>query len=177
MDIENKQNRPLSFGIKVAVAVIISSVILGFLLRFADDGTSKTAQIKTGNPMLLGISDNRLVPIIHLPLNIDAPEKEWTSALARKMDGQTEVSVDRGRVDVMTAAYAIEIDFLKKWHEGLGQAIHYGDESTRIGVLALIDESKAHEDSEHMKLLNKIERLCLKQGVKLILLRSVNESS
>ena len=58
----------------------------------------------------------------------------------------------------MTDAYAIEIDFIKKWHEGLGQAIHYGDESNRIGVLALIVENKAHNDLDQIMLLKKIER-------------------
>lgn len=177
MDIKIKQKRPISFGIKVAIAVIITSIILGGLLRLADDGTSNTSENETDNQIILGMSGNMLVPIIRLSLNIDAPEKDWTDALARKMNGQTEVQVDRGRVDVVTDDYAIEIDFLKKWHEGLGQAIHYGDESTRIGVLALIDKNEGHEDLEHMKLLKKIERLCIKKGVKLILLRSVNENS
>lgn len=177
MGMEIKQKRPISFGIKVAIAVIIVSVILGGLLRFTNDGTSKTNKIETDDQIIPDMSGNMLVPIVRLHLSMNAPEKDWTDALARKINGQLEVQVDRGRVDVMTDAYAIEIDFLKKWHEGLGQAIHYGDESTRIGVLALIDEKKAHEDLEHMKLLKKIERLCIKKGVKLILLRSVNESS
>jgi hypothetical protein len=175
MDIEIKQKRPISFGIKVAVAAVIASVILGSLLRFADDGASETNENE--NQIILGMSSNMLVPIIRLSLDKDAPEKDWTDALAKKINGQPEVQVDRGRVDVMTDAYAIEIDFLKKWHEGLGQAIHYGDESTRIGVLALIAGNNAHEDLEQAKLLKKIERLCINKGVKLILLRSTNESS
>lgn len=177
MDIEIKQKRPISFGIKVAIAVIIASVILGGLLRYSDDGTSQTNKITANNQSILGISSNLLVPVISLPLNVAAPEKDWTDALAKRINGQSEVQVDRGRVDVMTDSYAIEIDFIKKWHEGLGQAIHYGDESTRIGVLALIDKNEAHEDLEHLRLLKKIEKLCIKKGVKLILLRSVDESS
>ena len=167
----------MSFGIKVAIAVIIASIILGGLLRFTGNDTPVPNATNTDNQIILGISSNMLVPIIWLPLNMNAPEKDWTDALAKEMNGQSEVQVDRGRVDVMTDTYAIEIDFLKKWHEGLGQAIHYGDESIRIGVLALIDGNRAHQDLEHLKLLKKIERLCIKKGVKLILLRSVKESS
>lgn len=177
MDIEIKQKRPISFGIKVAIAVVVASVILGGLLRFTGDGNSKTNKNETENKIILGMSGSMLVPIIRFPLGTDAPEKDWTDALARKINGQSEVQVDRGRVDVMTDAYAIEIDFLKKWHEGLGQAIHYGDESTRIGVLALIVGGSEHEDLEQVKLLKKIERLCVNKGVKLILLRSANQSN
>lgn len=177
MNIEIKQKRPISFGIKVAMAVVVASVIIGGLLRFTDDDTSKTNENETENQIMLGMASNMLVPIINLSVDKDAPEKNWTDALAKEMNGQSEVQVDRGRVDVMTDAYAIEIDFLKKWHEGLGQAIHYGDESTRIGVLALIAGNNVHKDLEQVKLLKKIERLCIKKGVKLILLRSANESS
>ena len=177
MDIEIKQKRPLSFGIKVAIAVIIASIILGGLLRFIDKDTSASKVTNTENQKNIGISNSMLVPIIRLSLNTGAPEKEWTDALAEELRGQSEVQVDRGRVDVMTDSYAIEIDFLKKWHEGLGQAIHYGDESIRIGVLALIDEKNAHHDLEHLKLLKKIERLCIDAGVKLVLLVRANESS
>ena len=155
--------------------MIVASVVLGGLLRFADDGTSKTNENE--NQINLGVSGNMLVPIIRLSLDKDASEKDWTDALAKKINGQSEVQVDRGRVDVMTDAYAIEIDFLKKWHEGLGQAIHYGDESNRIGVLALIAGNNAHENLEQAKLLKKIERLCINKGVKLILLGSANEGT
>lgn len=177
MDIEIKQKRPISFGIKVTVTVVVASVILGALLRFSENGNSNTNEAISYNNVDLGTSRNMLIPIIPIPLNMDSPEKDWTDALAKIINGQSEVQVDRGRVDVMTETYAIEIDFLKKWHEGLGQAIHYGDESDRIGVLALIDENTAQEDLEHIKLLKKIERLCINKGVKLILLRPPNKSS
>lgn len=177
MDIEIKQKRPISFGIKVAIAVIVASIILGGLLRFTGNDASKINEHKIENQSNIGMARNILVPVISLPVDYNALEKDWTDALAKKLNGQSEVRVDRGRVDVITDAYAIEIDFLKKWHEGLGQAIHYGDESTRIGVLALIAGNNAHEDLEQVKLLKKIERLCINKGIKLILLRSANESS
>ena len=161
----------------MAATIIITFVILGGLLRFSDDSTSQINEIKFESQAVQGIASNILLPVVGLPLSVDAPEKDWTDALAKKINGQSEVKVDLGRVDVMTDSYAIEIDFLKKWHEGLGQAIHYGDDSIRIGVLALIDKDKAYEDLEQMKLLKKIERLCIKKGVKLVLLRSVYESS
>lgn len=177
MNIEITQKRPLSFGIKIAIAVIIASVIFGGLFRFVNKDVSGPNETHVDNQIDLSISNSMLVPTMRLSLNTDAAEKDWTDALAERMNGQSEVQVNRGRVDVMTDSYAIEIDFLKKWHEGLGQAIHYADESNRIGVLALIDESNAPLDLEHLKLLKKIERLCIKAGVKLILLVPANESS
>jgi hypothetical protein len=44
------------------------------------------------------------------------------------------------RVDVLTGTQAIELDWLKgnKFHEGIGQALHYGDVTGQQPVLALI---------------------------------------
>lgn len=174
MVIEIEQKRPISFGIKVAIIVIAASIVLGGLLRITDNKSSVSNVPRKNNPTMLGTSGNIIIPVIMLPVNVTALEKEWNASLANQINGQSEVQVDRGRVDVMTDAYAIEIDFFKKWHEGLGQAIHYGDASNRIGVLALIERHKEHEtDVEHMELLRKIERLCIEKGVKLILLRSL----
>ncbi len=178
MGIEIKQKKPISFGIKVALAVILVSVILGGLLRITGKSSPSPEAVDDINLRIYGVYSNVLVPVITLPVKRNSHEKEWTDALANRIKGQSEVQVDRGRVDVMTDSYAIEIDFIKKWHEGLGQAIHYGDESNRIGVLALIDETNAHDqDIQHLELIRKIERLCLGKGIKLILLRPQRESS
>lgn len=172
MEIEIKQKRPISFGIKVAVAVIFASVILGGLLRITGNSSGSTETVAVNNDIGWAYRDV-LVPTITLQVKENSHEKEWTSALANTINGKSEVQVDRGRVDVMTDVYAIEIDFLRKWHEGLGQAIHYGDDSSRIGVLALIIEGIDKEkEIQQSDLLKKIERLCLEKGVKLILLRS-----
>ena len=172
MDIEIKQKRPITFGIKVAIAVILASVILGGLLRVTGKSSLTPSGVDISSPGINGAYSNIFVPIITLPVNRSSNEKEWTNSLANQINGKPEVQVDRGRVDVMTDFYAIELDFLKKWHEGLGQAIHYGDESKRIGVLALIDETNIHEqDFQHFELIRKIERLCLIKGIKLIILR------
>ncbi|MDF1588856.1 MAG: hypothetical protein P1P93_06820 [Gammaproteobacteria bacterium] len=172
MDIEIKQKRPITFGIKVAIAVILASVILGGLLRVTGKSSPSPNGADITIPGINGAYNNVFVPVIVLPVSRSSNEKEWTDALANSIKGQPEVQVDRGRVDVMTDFYAIELDFIKKWHEGLGQAIHYGDESKRIGVLALIDETYSHEqDLQHLELIRKIERLCLGKGIKLIILR------
>ena len=63
----------------------------------------------------------------------------------------------------MAGQYAIEVDVLSKWKEGLGQASHYGDVADAIPVLAVI----APEGSDG-RLLDHIEKLCTSKGVKLI---------
>ena len=59
-------------------------------------------------------------------------EAAWTTALAAHLGGEAEQEIDgvvAGRVDVLTGTQAIELDWLKgnKFHEGIGQALHYGD--------------------------------------------------
>jgi len=177
MALEIKQKHPISFGIKIALAVIIAAVILGGFLRITGNNSSVTNEPDDNKPIILGMAGNVFVPVIKLPVKMGSYEREWNTALANRINGQSEVQIDQGRVDVMTDAYAIEIDFMKKWHEGLGQAIHYGDASNRIGVLALIQEKNHEKYIKQLKLLRTIEHLCIEKGVKLILLRSSNESS
>lgn len=172
MSVEIIKKRPLSFGIKVAVSVIVVSVIIGGLLRLTSSDVQDNHDMssKLDAHYTTQLSDGILVPVIHLPVSADSKEKQWNEALARAIKGESEVSIPNGRVDVMTKFYAIEIDFEKKWQEGLGQAIHYGDESNRIGVVAIID-NETTLSTERIELIRKVERLCLESGVKLILLR------
>ena len=70
-------------------------------------------------------------------------EAAWTTALAAHLGGEAEQEIGgvvAGRVDVLTDTQAIELDWLKgnKFHEGIGQALHYGDVTGQQPVLALI---------------------------------------
>lgn len=99
-------------------------------------------------------------------------EAAWRDALAERLGGQTEVPIEGGCVDVLTDAWAIELDWPHKWHEGLGQALHYAEMTGRQGVLALISYAQGpdqlHERSRQR--LEMVERLCRKHGVQLIVL-------
>ena len=46
--------------------------------------------------------------------------------------------VDGGIADIATETHIYEVDRLAKWHEGIGQVLHYRDESGKQGVLVLI---------------------------------------
>jgi hypothetical protein len=100
-----------------------------------------------------------------LPVPQRAVEATWRDALAREIGGRTEYRVPYGRVDVMTSEWAIELDYAHKWHECLGQAIHYGLATDRRGVMALIDEGWANGYLEY------VEGIAQRVDVKVIILR------
>lgn len=172
----------MSFAVKLAAGVILVSAFIGIVLRFSADNNG----IKSGRTSMFGEDDNTpiysvsgrylLIPIIHLPVNKNSKEKAWIEQLANRLNGSSEVEVKYGRVDVMTSLYAIEVDFISKWKEGLGQAIHYGNAANKIGVLAIIDNTRKTEtQEEHLHFIHNIEQLCTEKGVKLILLKIKKE--
>lgn len=99
-------------------------------------------------------------------------EATWRDALATELGGRTEVRVDGGRIDVLTDTYAIEVEWQHKWHEGLGQALHYADQTGKQGMLALVSYAQGldrlHERSRER--FDMVEKLCAKNGVKVVVL-------
>lgn len=68
-----------------------------------------------------------------------------------------EVPVKYGRVDLLTDDYAIEVDRLEKFHEAIGQALHYAQETGKKPAIALFLEDQNPEDKEKLKY---VIRLC-----------------
>lgn len=101
-----------------------------------------------------------------------AKESFWRDELARQWHGKTEQTVDCGRVDVLTDREAVEVEFQHKWHEGLGQALHYASMTGKKGVLALIVYARGDENlrarSKHQ--LELIERECTENGIRMVVL-------
>jgi hypothetical protein len=55
--------------------------------------------------------------------------------------GETEVRLPNGsRADCVTERHAIEIDFAPKWHEAIGQALDYADQTGKSPAILLIIE-------------------------------------
>lgn len=69
-----------------------------------------------------------------------------------------EVPVKFGRVDLLTDTYAIEVDRIKKFHEGIGQALHYAKETGKKPGLALFAEKPAKKDLKKLKYIRKLCR-------------------
>ena len=99
-----------------------------------------------------------------------ASEKEWqeawNNAYAR---GKLEVSVTFGRVDILTNEYAIEVDHVYKFHEGIGQALHYAYETDKKAGLALFMDGK--KDTKEK--FNYAKKLANSLGIKVWLMNDI----
>ena len=130
-----------------------------------------TAEMSTVSDQVAG-PGAPLVPVVNLTVSDASMETNWSAALAILLHGQTEAPVESGRVDVLTSTYAIEVDRLDKWHEGIGQAAHYGLLTKKMPAVALIVPSDNWPLSDKTRAtLLLIDRTCTEQKVKLILLR------
>ena len=58
--------------------------------------------------------------------------------------GKTEVQMPNGnRADCITTNYAVEVEFAKKYHEGVGQALDYAQQTgKKPAILLIIEEVK-----------------------------------
>jgi len=80
-------------------------------------------------------------------------EKYYQTQLCNELDGTMEQSLlDRTRVDCLTDEYAIEVDFAKKWAEGVGQSLFYAEMTGKKPAVGLIVRDDAR-DKRHMKRL------------------------
>ena len=63
---------------------------------------------------------------------------------------------DRSRVDCLTDQHAIEYDFAHKWHEAIGQALHYAMMTgKRAGIVLIV---RSQRDERHWQKLNAVIR-------------------
>ncbi len=101
-----------------------------------------------------------------------AREAAWRDALSAELNGRHEVRIEGGRVDVMTDTEVIELDWPHKWHEGLGQALHYAGATGKKPVLALISYSQGPDRlrPQSRARFDMVEKYCSQNGVRLIVL-------
>jgi hypothetical protein len=182
---EHTQTRATS---KTAIYAVCSSVVV--ILALA--GLKRLIQRDTrlGSPQVVGATAvepiealklpvgyrGPLLPVVELTIADASMETSWSAALATLLHGETEAPVEGGRVDVLTSLYAIEVDRLDKWHEGIGQAAHYGLLTKAIPVVAIIVPSDNWPLSETTcAKLMLIDKTCSAQNAKLILLRSADK--
>ncbi|GMU92857.1 MAG: hypothetical protein AMXMBFR4_19150 [Candidatus Hydrogenedentota bacterium] len=113
--------------------------------------------------------------VLHLP--DEELEKYWSAALADYLGGDTEITVNGGRIDVLTDIYAIEVDRMDKWHEAIGQSVHYASQTGRTPCVAIILPSKSLPlGNTTLEKLVLIDKTCLEKGIKLVLLRNTPDS-
>jgi hypothetical protein len=67
-----------------------------------------------------------------------------------------EVPVKYGRIDLLTDDYAIEVDSLEKFHEAIGQALHYARETGKKPGIAFFIMEPKQSDQEKLKYLIRL---------------------
>lgn len=80
-------------------------------------------------------------------------ERHYQTLLCEELSGEMEyVLEDRTRVDCLTDEYAIEVDFAKKWAEGIGQSLHYAHMTGKKPAIGFIMD--VEKDERYFKRLN-----------------------
>jgi hypothetical protein len=86
-------------------------------------------------------------------------EKDYQIAFNRVYfhgKGKMEVPVKYGRIDLLTDDYAIEVDSLEKFHEAIGQALHYAKEAGKKPGIAIFIMEPKQSDQEKLKYLIRL---------------------
>jgi len=111
-----------------------------------------------------------LLIILLIPSTLQAAtEKEWQQAWNKAFaHGTTEIPIEYGRIDILTDEYAIEVDHVSKFHEGIGQALHYADATGKKPGLALFMDDKGDTTSKYLY----AKKLCKKLGIKVWLMNA-----
>ena len=93
-------------------------------------------------------------------------EKYYQTLLCDELSGEMEfVLKDRTRVDCLTNEYAIEVDFAKKWAEGIGQSLYYAHMTDKKPAVGLIMDST--KDRRYYK---RIDVIAKEQGIKIFVI-------
>lgn len=93
-------------------------------------------------------------------------EKYYQTKMCSELGGEMEyVLFDKARVDCLTNEYAIEVDFAKKWAEGIGQSLYYAEITGKKPAIGLIVSG---DDDE--KYIKRVKTVADKFDIKIILL-------
>lgn len=92
---------------------------------------------------------------------IAMPESYYSEAFCQELGGVEELVLeDRTRVDCAVNGYVIEVDFAKKWYEGVGQALHYATVTGDKPAVALIigeGEERFYQRAMRLKVCPQIK--------------------
>ena len=116
-----------------------------------------------------------LIAVLYLLFEKDIPQQEiasqnhnekyYQTKMCDALSGDMEVVLeDKARIDCLTTEYAIEVDFAKKWAEGIGQALYYAQMSGKKPAVALIS------GANDTKFINRLETVAKKYNIKVILI-------
>ncbi len=93
-------------------------------------------------------------------------ERYYQEKMCNQLGGVMEKRLfDNARVDCLTDEYAIEVDFAKKWAEGIGQSLYYAKMTGKKPAVGLIID--LNKEQQFLKRLSKVSQ---EQGIKIILI-------
>lgn len=148
-------------NIKSFLLILITSFIL---LSIANN---KIENKKDNRREYVGVESKHATSItndFYFNISTNSNEREWMLALSSQLHGVTEYSIKMGRIDILTKTDAIEVDYFHKWHESIGQALHYSIETKRRPTIALIS-FKTNDNVEYVK------TICSNYNIRVIMLR------
>jgi hypothetical protein len=154
--------------IAVVIAVAAGSGLVGLkrLFSSSDPAAPESPSLSSTSTGIDTLSEF-LLPVVRVPVEQEAPESDWSEALAAVLSGRTEVPTEHGRVDVLTERFAIEVDRMSKWHEAIGQASHYSGTTQKRPAIALIVLP-----SDSLQKLELIDETCTSKGISLVILQT-----
>lgn len=82
-------------------------------------------------------------------------EAYYISKLGKELNGETEVKVDGGRIDILTDDYAIEVERAHNWKNGIGQSLWYAYQKNRKAKIILLVEGES-QDEIYFQMLNSV---------------------
>ena len=97
------------------------------------------------------------------PKLVSITENHWQVAFNNKVaKGKLEVVLPSGRADIVNDQYAIEVDKVSKYKEGVEQALRYAKDTGKLPGLALYIDGQP----DGATLLHKASVLCAEKGVR-----------
>lgn len=92
-------------------------------------------------------------------------ERDYQEVFCERIGGETEVALaDRTRVDCVNERYAVEVDFARKWAEGIGQSLYYAQQTGRQPAVALI------MDEGETRYLKRLEAVARQYDIKIFII-------
>jgi len=147
--------------------------VLAVSLRKEPSATTLDPAPTPGESTQSSADSETLLPVVEVCVREGAVEAVWIEAAASKLKGQPEMAVQGGRMDIGTEHFAIEIDFLDKWHEGVGQSLHYAAESGLRPALGLVLRGEDRRNSPQARAkLAEADKVASKQGIRVFVLES-----
>ena len=76
-------------------------------------------------------------------------ETLWSAWVAKVLDGEKEAeSFDGSRCDVLTPYLAIEVEWVSKWEEAIGQSVFYAIQHNRQPGIVLLGKTMDNKEQE-----------------------------